>query len=341
MQLSSEERRKIYEEEKARIEEEQRRMLSEDESTTGLDSNVAGLLCYFGAWITGIIFLVIEQKNRFIRFHALQSIIVFSVLAIASAFLTWIPYIGGFFGAVIGILAFIVWIVLMVKAYQGELYKIPIAGDITVRILTVTYSEKKSVSEQEEKESQPKEDSMSPTSTIESETKEFSKRTEDFFRNTKSGRIASSSVAIAWSIALIIFFSFFHKYVAYYHPETVSGVVTWARLPLLTSDYYAWLPILLSILVVSIASHIILIIYDNYLLREAIFMILNILGIVVVSTLLSIFPFDFSVIPNSDVANALPIIITIVLIAIAVGLGISTLVMFIKLIINVAKITVS
>jgi len=148
MQLSPEERRKIYEEEKTRIEEEQRRMLSAEESTTGLDSNVAGLLCYLGVWITGIIFLVIEQKNRFVRFHALQSIIVFSVLAIASVFLTWIPYIGELFGAVIGILAFIVWIFLMVKAYQSELYKVPVAGDIAAKILPVTYSGKKTVSEQ-------------------------------------------------------------------------------------------------------------------------------------------------------------------------------------------------
>ena len=341
MQLSPEERRKIYEEEKARIEEEQKRILSAEESTTGLDSNVAGLLCYLGAWITGIIFLVIEQKNKFVRFHALQSIIVFSMLAIASAFLTWIPYIGGFFGSVIGILAFIVWIVLMVKAYQGDLYKVPVAGDIAAKILPVIYSENKSVSEQAKEVTQTKEDSISPTSSLQNETKESGKRTESFFRNTKSSRIASSSVTIAWSIALIIFFSFFHKYLAYYNPETVGGVVTWTRLPLLTSDYYAWLPILLSILFVSIASHIILIIYDNYFLRESIFMILNILGIVVVSALLSIFPFDFSVIPNSDVANFLPIIITIVLIAVAVGLGISTLVMFIKFLIKVANVTVS
>ena len=74
MELSPEERRQIYEEERARIEAEQRQM-SIGGSTTGLEPNVAGLLCYLGGWITGIIFLVIEQKSRFVRFHALQSIV--------------------------------------------------------------------------------------------------------------------------------------------------------------------------------------------------------------------------------------------------------------------------
>jgi len=341
MQLSPEERRKIYEEEKAQIEEEKRHMMSASESTTSLEPNVAGLLCYLGAWVSGIIFIVIEKKNRFVRFHALQSIVVFITLAIASAFLTWLPFIGDFFGAVIGILAFILWVVLMYKAYQGELYKVPIAGELTEKILPVAYGEEKTVSVHKEEETQSIEPSISSTSTLESEKKESRMRMEEFFQNTRNARIASSSVAIAWSIALLVFFSFFHEYIAYYHPETVGGDVTWSRLPLLTSDYYAWLPILVSILILSIASHIILIIYDNYFLHESVFMILNIFGIVAISTLLSIFPSDFSVIPNSAVANALPIVVTIVLIAVAVGIGIATLVMFIKFLVKVARATVS
>ncbi len=80
MQLSPEERHKIYEEEKARIESEQKQRVTKGGSTTGLEPNVAGLLCYLGAWITGIIFLVIEQKSKFVRFHALQSIVTFGAL---------------------------------------------------------------------------------------------------------------------------------------------------------------------------------------------------------------------------------------------------------------------
>jgi len=99
-------------------------------SSTGLEPNIAGLLCYLGAWITGIVFLVIEQKNSFVRFHALQSIVTFGGLMIISAILGWIPVVGVIFSTFIGILAFILWIVLMIKAYQGELYKLPLAGDV-------------------------------------------------------------------------------------------------------------------------------------------------------------------------------------------------------------------
>ena len=145
MELSPEERKRIYEEEKARIEEEQKlekeQQKAEGLSTINLNPNVAGLLCYLGIWITGIIFLVLEQKNRFVRFHAIQSIIVFGVLGIANAILSQIPIIGWFFGIITGILTFILWIVLMVKAYHGELYKIPLAGDIAEKASGVAFPE--------------------------------------------------------------------------------------------------------------------------------------------------------------------------------------------------------
>jgi uncharacterized membrane protein len=100
-----------------------------DKTSVGLESNVASLLCYLFGWITGIIFFILEKENKLVRFHALQSIIIFGILTIASGLLGWIPIFGGFFSAVIGITAFVLWIVLMVKAYQGEKYKIPLAGD--------------------------------------------------------------------------------------------------------------------------------------------------------------------------------------------------------------------
>jgi uncharacterized membrane protein len=99
-------------------------------TSTGLDQNVAGLLCYLFGWITGIIFLILEKENKLVRFHAIQSIIVFGFFTVASAILGWIPIIGDFLSAAIGIIAFIIWIVLMVKASQGEKYKVFIAGDI-------------------------------------------------------------------------------------------------------------------------------------------------------------------------------------------------------------------
>jgi uncharacterized membrane protein len=97
---------------------------------TGLQQNVAGLLCYLLGWITGIIFLILEKDNRFVRFHAVQSIIVFGVYTVISIILNWIPVVGWILNTILGIAAFIFWIVLMVKAYQGKMYKMPVAGDI-------------------------------------------------------------------------------------------------------------------------------------------------------------------------------------------------------------------
>jgi len=99
-------------------------------TSTGLDENVAGLLCYVLGWISGIVFILIEQENKFVRFHAIQSIVVFGALTIASGILSWIPFIGAFFVWVIGVLSIILWIVLMVKAYQGTRYKLPWSGNL-------------------------------------------------------------------------------------------------------------------------------------------------------------------------------------------------------------------
>jgi uncharacterized membrane protein len=105
-------------------------------STTSLEPNVAGLLCYLVGWITGLVFILIEKENKFVRFHAMQSIVTFGAFTVL-----WIPFsilsqmdilrvLFGILQAVTGILAFVLWIVLMIKAYQGERYKLPIAGDI-------------------------------------------------------------------------------------------------------------------------------------------------------------------------------------------------------------------
>lgn len=99
-------------------------------TSTGLDENVAGLLCYVVGWITGLVFILIEKENKFVRFHAVQSIIVFGILTLASIVIRWIPIIGWVIGWLIGVLAVVLWIVLMVKAYQGEKYKLPWAGDL-------------------------------------------------------------------------------------------------------------------------------------------------------------------------------------------------------------------
>ncbi|MFC1979282.1 DUF4870 domain-containing protein [Chloroflexota bacterium] len=101
-----------------------------EKSSTGLDANVAGLLCYVLGWVSGLVFILIEKDNRFVRFHALQSIYVFGVITVVGIVLGWIPFIGTVLGPLVGLLGFVLWIVLMIKAYQGEMFKLPWAGNL-------------------------------------------------------------------------------------------------------------------------------------------------------------------------------------------------------------------
>jgi uncharacterized membrane protein len=109
---------------------------------TGMDENVAGLLCYVLGWVTGIIFFLID-KRPYVRFHAAQSIVVFGGLHILNIvvgiiFGAGFMMMGGFgtFGmgmalySLINLVAFVLWILLMVKAYQGEKFQVPVAAGI-------------------------------------------------------------------------------------------------------------------------------------------------------------------------------------------------------------------
>ncbi len=110
---------------------------------TGLQENVAGLLCYVLGWITGLIFFVID-KRPYVRFHAAQAIVTFGGLHLLQIILGgWIFGRGmfhwGFFGmgavsGLIGLVSLVLWILLMVKAYQGERFKVPLAGDLAEKL---------------------------------------------------------------------------------------------------------------------------------------------------------------------------------------------------------------
>lgn len=99
-------------------------------SSTGLEPNIAAMLSYLLGFITGIIFLVIEKNDKFVRFHALQSIIVSGALFLVSTVLGWIPIIGWLIVFFLGPIGFIIWILLLYKAYKGQWYEFPIAGKI-------------------------------------------------------------------------------------------------------------------------------------------------------------------------------------------------------------------
>jgi uncharacterized membrane protein len=105
-------------------------MTEEIKTSTGMNQNVAGLLCYLAGWVTGLIFFLVEKENKFVRFHAMQSIITFGGLSALSIVLTWVPIIGWMLLPIVSIVWLILWVLLMVKAYQGQLFKLPMIGDL-------------------------------------------------------------------------------------------------------------------------------------------------------------------------------------------------------------------
>lgn len=106
-------------------------------SSTGMDSNIAGLLCYVLGWVTGLIFILIEKEDKSVRFHAAQSILVSAAFTafyiLLNIFLFAIPALWSLFMllySVLGLGGLILWIMLMVKAYQGDQWKLPVIGDL-------------------------------------------------------------------------------------------------------------------------------------------------------------------------------------------------------------------
>jgi uncharacterized membrane protein len=106
----------------------------------GLADNVAGALAYVTI-IPAIVFLVMEPFNRkrFIRFHAFQSIFFFVAwiaIDIGLSIIGHIPFLGWatlFLWPLVSLALFIVWLILLLKAYQGQLFKLPVIGDIAER----------------------------------------------------------------------------------------------------------------------------------------------------------------------------------------------------------------
>jgi uncharacterized membrane protein len=124
-------------------------------SSTGLDENVAALLSYVVGWISGLVFFLIEKDSRLVRFHAMQSILLnvaalvlgvaFAILAGISTgviayfsaglgFLVWILMV--LVGSVIGLILVIAAIICIVKAYQGQYFKLPVVGNFAEKFST-------------------------------------------------------------------------------------------------------------------------------------------------------------------------------------------------------------
>jgi uncharacterized membrane protein len=110
-------------------------------TSMGMQPNVAAGLSYVLGWITGLVFFLVEKQNRFVRFHAMQSILFFGgltvlniVLNLISGFdIIFISAIAGLLGYLIGLVGFVGWIVLLINGFQGKYFKLPIVGDYAER----------------------------------------------------------------------------------------------------------------------------------------------------------------------------------------------------------------
>ena len=103
-------------------------------TSLGMRARTAGWLCYLFGWVTGLIFFLLERENRFVRFHAMQSLLFFGILSILEGVFSYLPLFGPI-GAALGLVMFIGWIVMMVKAHRGEYYKLPLFGDLADRLI--------------------------------------------------------------------------------------------------------------------------------------------------------------------------------------------------------------
>jgi uncharacterized membrane protein len=114
-------------------------------TSTGVDPRLSSLLCYAAWWVSGLIFLIIEQQHRDVRFHAAQSLVLFggfSVLIAALSFgsVAMLMVSSGAFQVarmlvyLVWLLAVVIWLVLMYRTYQGETWRVPLAGDLAAKL---------------------------------------------------------------------------------------------------------------------------------------------------------------------------------------------------------------
>lgn len=96
-----------------------------------MDANIAAALSYLVGFVTGVIFLLVEKDNKFVRFHAMQSTILFAGIVVIDILLQLVPILGALVVIFVVIPASaILWLLLMFKAYQGEEFRLPLVGDM-------------------------------------------------------------------------------------------------------------------------------------------------------------------------------------------------------------------
>ncbi|MFC2004820.1 hypothetical protein ACFLUY_01205 [Chloroflexota bacterium] len=147
-------------------------------------------------------------------------------------------------------------------------------------------------------------------------------------QRVRVGETSSHISIILVTLAQLIFFTRFHKYIAWNFTEP-DGSIT--RLSMLTDDYFTWLPIMITGSIIVILSSIVMIIYNEYKFTRTIQIGFNIIGIVISVSLIYIYPFDFSVIPSTTAVDVAPILVTGFFILLAVFYATASVFMFIRI----------
>jgi uncharacterized membrane protein len=304
-------------------------------SSTGLSTHVAGTLAYVGLWVSGIVFLFIETKDRIVRFHAMQSTITFVsihtvmlLITVTRGVLAWgmngtammADAVLAVIQSLIFALSVALWIILMIWTYQRRMTVLPLAGELAAWALdridgTTSYA----------------------TLTGAGAGAESRARAERHARHvsagehTRAGRIAGSVVAILWSVFLFIMFNVYPEYIAYYQGVAADGISQLLRYPILTAELNSVLPILNVTLGITIIGHIIAIIFDYYTLRQVLEIVVHAFSIAVAAAFLRVFPFDFSQVPLGGVSEAAPTIVIVVLVIAIVAQAIDIVVRIVRL----------
>jgi uncharacterized membrane protein len=114
-------------------------------TTTGLDPNIAAVLSYLGWWLTGIIFLLAERHNRFVRFHAAQALVAFGAISALTATMLVVSFalllvsdvafqVMTFLSQVVLLTAVVLWLICLWKAFRGEYWALPGVGSMAERL---------------------------------------------------------------------------------------------------------------------------------------------------------------------------------------------------------------
>jgi uncharacterized membrane protein len=106
---------------------------------SGSNEKMMGALAYLLGPVTGIVLLLVEKKNEYVRFHAMQSTVVFGAILLLEIVLGIVPVLGWIMALIlsplIALVTFVLWLLLMWKAFNGVKFKLPYFGDLAEKQL--------------------------------------------------------------------------------------------------------------------------------------------------------------------------------------------------------------